>query len=37
MTDATAAVLTAAGPPIEGVYAAGNAAAFWAGAAAAIP
>ncbi|MGH3249767.1 MAG: FAD-binding protein [Trebonia sp.] len=31
VTDATARVLTAAGPPIGGLYAAGNAAAFWTG------
>jgi 3-oxosteroid 1-dehydrogenase len=31
VTDATAAVLTEAGTPIEGLYAAGNAAAFWTG------
>jgi 3-oxosteroid 1-dehydrogenase len=31
VTGATAAVLTAAGTPIEGLYAAGNAAAFWTG------
>jgi hypothetical protein len=31
VTDATAAVLTEAGPPIQGLYAAGNAAAFWTG------
>jgi 3-oxosteroid 1-dehydrogenase len=31
VTDASGAVLTAAGTPIEGLYAAGNAAAFWTG------
>jgi len=31
VTDATATVLTAAGVPITGLYAAGNAAAFWTG------
>ena len=31
VTDATGTVLTTAGPPIRGLYAAGNAAAFWTG------
>lgn len=31
VTDAVGAVLTAAGTPINGLYAAGNAAAFWTG------
>lgn len=31
VTDATATVLTEAGAPIQGLYAAGNAAAFWTG------
>jgi len=31
VTDATGTVLTAAGAPVEGLYAAGNAAAFWTG------
>ena len=31
VTDVSGAVLTAAGTPVEGLYAAGNAAAFWTG------